>query len=225
MAMEQQISKAISSLRRQQESIDTILFTGHSAGGAIAQIFYAMSFSQDTGLSRARAGEHYSLSFESCKLNMPGVNEMHCITFGAPPIANFPMHALAESSLFLSILNEGDPVALAQEDYFKALISVYVLSPEELATKYPNGFAVPSPILRVSCTCIVLRDNDPDDMDEDGFDAVEVAAQDVEKTLFGYPFVHLMSVYSARVEQLAAQSLRDVDAMDKDFATTPVSIS
>ena len=51
-AMEEQITEKISSLKRERDRIDTILFTGHSAGGAVAQMFYAMSFTPNRSLWR-----------------------------------------------------------------------------------------------------------------------------------------------------------------------------
>ena len=203
IAMEEQITEAISSLKSKKENIETILFTGHSAGGAIAQMFYAMSFSRNTRLSKVVAGKLLSISLKRRKiLNIQDLDNIHCITFGTPPVATTPIYSFTDSSLFLSIINEGDPVTLAQEEYLKTLISVYVMSAEQFAMKYPNGLLVPSPRLRVSGTCVVLRDKDQDDPDEEGIDAVEVAAENVEKKLFGNPLVHLMHVYLSRVEQL-----------------------
>ena len=138
---------------------------------------------------------------------MAGFSKVHCIIFGAPPVVSSPMHSLADSSLFLSIINEEDPVALLQEEYFKTLLSVYLLSRKEIDRNFINKFVVPSPVLRISGTCVVLKNRDPDDPYEDGIDAVEVAAVDLEKKLFGNIFIHYTKHYLARVERLAAEEL------------------
>ena len=109
-------------------------------------------------------------------------------------------------------------MALLQEEYFKTLLSVYVLPAEEIDRNFPSGFVVPSPVLRIGGTCVVLRGGDPDDPDEDGVDAVEVAAVDLEKKLFGNPFVHLKKVYLARVEWLAAEELERFGQENMDEA-------
>ena len=138
---------------------------------------------------------------------MPGFSKVHCIVFGAPPIVSSPMHSLADSSLFLSIVNEGDPVVLLQEEYFKTLLSIYLLPRKEIDRNFLSRFVVPSPVLRSSGTCVVLRNRDPDDPYEDGIYAVEVAAVDLEKKLFGNFFMHYKEVYLARVERLAVEEL------------------
>lgn len=84
-----------------------LLFTGHSAGGAIASLLYAHIASiQESSLSRATG------SFP----------HIHCIVFGCPPISTLPLprfpatHSEAMPSCFLSFLNEGDPIVKADRD-------------------------------------------------------------------------------------------------------------
>jgi hypothetical protein len=101
------------------------------------------------------------------------------------------------------VINEGDPVPLAQKEYIKALISVYALSDKDIATKYPDGFKIPDPTLRISGNCVILMDADPEDAKETVVRARGAEAQVVEKKLFGNPFVHLMVEYLERVERLA----------------------
>jgi len=54
--MELKIATGITEMRGSQDDIDSVLFTGHSAGGAISQIFYAASLSPETTLSQAVQG-------------------------------------------------------------------------------------------------------------------------------------------------------------------------
>jgi hypothetical protein len=51
-------------------------------------------------------------------------------------------------------------VGLAQEDYIKSLLDVDVLSDRDFPALYDEDFQVPSPILKVSGTRVILRDAD-----------------------------------------------------------------
>jgi len=192
--MEPRIVQVTEYLRARQSHIKSILFTGHSAGGAIAQIFYAASQSPQSSMSKAVSGLI-----------------VHCITFGAPPVASIriPRSPHNPGGEFIAVINEGDPVAEAQEDYLITLIAVYVLSKHVFQSKYPNGrgFTIPAPVLRVSGDCVVLREVAPDDEHGLGVDALKVEGDLVEQRLFGDPFVHLKDVYLNRVQLLAEQVL------------------
>jgi hypothetical protein len=55
--------------------------------------------------------------------------QIHCITFGSPPVALLPLakppnprHAKA---LFLTLINEGDPVPRADKAYIRSLLDLY----------------------------------------------------------------------------------------------------
>ncbi|KAL9615894.1 MAG: hypothetical protein Q9160_009180, partial [Pyrenula sp. 1 TL-2023] len=132
--------------------------------------------------------------------------EIHCVTFGAPPVASKPIAEIrGNATNFFAIINEGDPVPLAQEEYIKSLLSIYVLSKEAFENAYPDppGYIVPTPKLRVSGPCLVLRDVDPDDPDETAIAAVDVEAKHLESRMFGNFLLHSLSIYIKRIEQLA----------------------
>ena len=68
---------------------------------------------------------------------------IHCITFGTPPISLLPLQKPAEprlkKSLFLSFINEGDPVPRADKAYIRSLLDLYAspapaLSPTQQPT-------------------------------------------------------------------------------------------
>ncbi|BCS01633.1 lipase family protein [Aspergillus luchuensis] len=84
-----------------------LLFTGHSAGGGMAQLFYAMAASKSSSRTIATV--------------VPNFRRVHCIVFGTPPIATIPIRPPSrdpfQSGIFLSIINEGDPVPLLQQGY------------------------------------------------------------------------------------------------------------
>lgn len=130
------------------------------------------------------------------------------MTFGCPPVSSKPIPTVG-TGLFQSIINYNDPVPLAQEAYIKTLIDVYTLDEKTLEGRYAPSAKniVPQPVLRVSGVCILLRPVDPDAEDDDqDFEASRVPAEEIEQSLFGNPFVHLMGQYVKRVQFLASKS-------------------
>ncbi|KXJ92652.1 Alpha/Beta hydrolase protein [Microdochium bolleyi] len=95
----------------------SLLITGHSAGGAVAALLYSHMLST----SKSASSELNTLtSF---------FKRVHCVTFGAPPISLRPLekpqrHELRKS-LFLSFINEGDPVTRADRAYVKSLFELF----------------------------------------------------------------------------------------------------
>ena len=95
----------------------SLLFTGHSAGGAVAAMLYSHM------LSTTVQSELTALAGQ-----FPSIN---CVTFGAPPLSLTPLpkrdHA---SGVFLSFANEGDPVLrLSNAAYVKSLAKLMTASP------------------------------------------------------------------------------------------------
>lgn len=86
----------------------TLLFTGHSAGAAIASLLYAHVKTTNTS-ALVKVAEKF--------------DRIHCIVFGAPPISTAPLqeythsHCGARESLFLSLINDGDPITKADIGY------------------------------------------------------------------------------------------------------------
>jgi hypothetical protein len=95
----------------------SLLITGHSAGGAVANLLYCHM------LAREVKSELNILT--GC------FKRIHCITFGTPPISLLPLqkpdphsHRM-KKSLFFSFINEGDPVPRADKAYVRSLIDLY----------------------------------------------------------------------------------------------------
>ncbi|CAG8954095.1 hypothetical protein HYFRA_00009199 [Hymenoscyphus fraxineus] len=95
----------------------SLLITGHSAGGAVAALLYShmLSTSPET----------------ESELNvLTGYfKRVHCVSFGAPPISLLPLtkpsNPSLKKSLFMSFINEGDPVTRADKAYVRSLMELY----------------------------------------------------------------------------------------------------
>lgn len=94
----------------------SLLLTGHSAGGAVASLLYCHMLSRSAGA----ASELRRLT--AC------FKRVHCVTFGTPPVSILPLRKPEgrglRNSLFLSFVNEGDPVARVDKAYVKTLLEL-----------------------------------------------------------------------------------------------------
>ncbi|OHE97106.1 vegetative cell wall protein gp1 [Colletotrichum orchidophilum] len=95
----------------------SLLITGHSAGGAVASLLYAHMVA-----TSARAGSELNALMGCFK-------RVHCVTFGTPPVSLLPLRRPERpelrKSLFLTFVNEGDPIARADKAYVKSLLELY----------------------------------------------------------------------------------------------------
>lgn len=114
----------------------SLLITGHSAGGAVAALLYAHMLSESQSELSSLTG---------C------FRRVHCVTFGAPPVSLLPLQkpegrADMRKSIFLSFVNEGDPVARADKAYVKSLLELFATpAPASSATalaKPPSKMAL-----------------------------------------------------------------------------------
>ncbi|KAJ5777606.1 hypothetical protein N7520_000852 [Penicillium odoratum] len=99
----------------------SLLITGHSAGGAVANLLYMHILSNSPEVASELT--HLRGLFK----------HIHCVTFGAPPISFRPL-LLPENpeysqSIFFSFVNEGDPVCRAEKGYFLSLLDLFAKSP------------------------------------------------------------------------------------------------
>lgn len=95
----------------------SLLITGHSAGGAVASLLYSHM------LAKTKAASSELNTLTGC------FKRVHCITFGTPPVSRVPLRTPdrfeLRKSLFLSFINEGDPVARADKAYVKSLLELF----------------------------------------------------------------------------------------------------
>jgi hypothetical protein len=95
----------------------SLMITGHSAGGAVAALLYSHM------LSTSQQAESELNILTGC------FKRIHCVIFGAPPVSLLPLakpaNPLLRKSLFLSFINEGDPVSRADKAYVRSLLDLY----------------------------------------------------------------------------------------------------
>ena len=111
------VASRLRSLLEEDPSRSTcsLLITGHSAGGAVASLLYAHMLAEDV----------------KSELNiLTGCfKRIHCLTFGAPPVSLLPLTKPSaprlKKSLFLSFINEGDPVPRADKGYVRSLLELF----------------------------------------------------------------------------------------------------
>ncbi|TWU77656.1 hypothetical protein ED733_008134 [Metarhizium rileyi] len=175
----------------------SLLLTGHSAGGAIAALLYSHMLSDTDSQLTILAG---------C------FKRIHCITFGAPPISLLPLETPPEKAfrgLFLSFINEGDPVARASKAYVRSLIEL-LANP---APRHLPAWKVPPSTLSNAGKIVILRTANAhapaaehktvrERLDE-GVVAVTCKEDHLRDVIWGDPVAHMMSLYAGRIEALA----------------------
>lgn len=197
-----------------KRSTFSLLITGHSAGGAIAALLYSHMVAQ------TNAAESELNVLTNC------FKRIHCVTFGAPPVSLLPLakpdtHALRKS-IFLSFVNEGDPVVRADKAYVKSLLDL-LASPPPSQRKDTNKsrkkptWNVPPCTLSNAGRIVVLRSGDLDAKPKDrktvrerldeGVVTVTCSEERLRSVIWGDPVCHLMSLYAARIEVLAVRSV------------------
>ncbi|KAF4457379.1 hypothetical protein F53441_708 [Fusarium austroafricanum] len=192
----------------------SLLITGHSAGGAIAALLYSHMVAQ--------SGEAQS----DLNVLTNRFKRIHCVTFGSPPVSLLPLtkpevHALRKS-IFVSFVNEGDPVVRADKAYVKSLLDLLATPPPSQrkdlkhSRKKPT-WKVPACTLSNAGRIVVLRSGDlnakPKDRKtvrerlDEGVVAVTCSDEKLRSVIWGDPVCHLMSLYAARIEVLAVRSV------------------
>ena len=123
----------------------SLVITGHSAGGAVASLLYRHMLSETVESELSTLTNFFK--------------RVHCITFGAPPVSLLPLSKPAgqerrmRKNVFLSFINEGDPVTRAGKAYVRSLLELYASpapTPAHARAQHPNfngyhGRKSPSP--------------------------------------------------------------------------------
>ncbi|CAG8108769.1 unnamed protein product [Penicillium nalgiovense] len=198
----------------------SLVFTGHSAGGAVASLLYLHL------LSESPVVESELTHLRGC------FKHVHCVTFGAPPISLHPLQpsptARASKSIFFAFINEGDPVSRADKGYFLSLLDLYVSpAPGSLLALYdrkkksaPIYWRTPSSDLSLAGRLVLLRPRDqwsgrpvftmppvpggpPALPPRENVDACGITDPELRGVVFGDPVMHFMDLYSRRIDDLA----------------------
>ncbi|KAF1831611.1 alpha/beta-hydrolase [Decorospora gaudefroyi] len=197
----------------------SLLFTGHSAGGAVAAMLYSHMLSSSVESDLTVLASHFA--------------SINCVTFGAPPLSLTPLprrdHA---SGVFLAFANEGDPVLrLSNGSYVKSLAKLMTASPPPASGPTPAA-AQPVKVVRQSRGTRVIRQIVPaapptpweelplwptppapltnaGDVvllrDEENGSAVasQVLHEDLREVIFGDLAQHTIEMYIRRVKEVA----------------------
>ncbi|KAJ5434790.1 hypothetical protein N7491_005385 [Penicillium cf. griseofulvum] len=201
----------------------SLVFTGHSAGGAVASLLYLHL------LSESPAVQSELTHLRGC------FKHIHCVTFGAPPISLHPLQlsptARKSKSIFFAFINEGDPVSRADKGYFLSLLDLYVSpAPGSLLAMYdrkkrsaPVHWRIPSSDLSLAGRLVLLRPRDqwscrpvvlapvpggpPALPPRENVDACGITDPELRGVVFGDPVMHFMDLYSHRIDALARDAL------------------
>jgi hypothetical protein len=104
-------------------------------------------------LSESRQAQSELSSLTSC------FRRVHCVTFGAPPVSLLPLQkpegaraVELRKSIFLSFVNEGDPVARADKAYVRSLLELFATPAPATSSSSAAGLAKPpSKIALLEC--------------------------------------------------------------------------
>jgi hypothetical protein len=97
------------------------------------------------------------------------------------------------------VINEEDPVPLAQKEYILTLLDVYSKTRERLMAEDLSKFKVPEPAMQLSGQYLLLRDENPSHWEEFNISAYSVEGDILQSKLFGNPLEHFMLEYQSRI--------------------------
>jgi hypothetical protein len=182
----------------------SLVITGHSAGGAVASLLYAHMMAT-------------SSSARSELNNITGCfKRVHCVTFGAPPISLLPLSKPNERrlqrSVFLSFVNEGDPVARAEKAYVLSLVQL-LAAPAPKKTAFGQVWRVPEGTLCCAGRIVILRVPERNGRGkgagggEEDVTACTATDGQLRGVIWGDMQCHAMAEYARRVERLTFKRL------------------
>ena len=206
----------------------SLLITGHSAGGAVANLLYS----------------HMMATSRQCKSELNGLTgffkRVHCVTFGVPPVSllrlQTPNAERHKKNIFVSFINEGDPVVrFADKQYLSSLARLIAApapsislenstkslrqkasrqrlkgkdaQPAKQVAQLPT-WPVPETTLVNGGRLVLLRK--PPDQSH-GVEAVCLTYEDLREYIFGDPAMHEMALYQRRIDELACAAITGRD--------------
>lgn len=111
--MAPKVASLITEILSEQEftTPPALVFTGHSAGGAIATMLHIHMLKT--------ASNVFTPLLERFAAN-------HCLTFGSPPITSPSIPPFSPLSTFISFVNEDDPIPKCDGTYVNSLLKLWV---------------------------------------------------------------------------------------------------
>jgi len=235
-AMIRPVAERLRTLLQEDPSrgLASLLITGHSAGGAVAQLLYA----------------HMTSEFTQSELtHLVGFfKRVHCVTFGAPPVSLFPLPQAKrmKKSMFYAFANEGDPVVRADKTIVRSLLKLYavpapsdpckVICPivnsiapgfvpprlkkirsrkdlkQSLSSSQPGdttiiypAWKIPESLLSLGGRIMLMRPRFGGCGHED-LELCGVTDEMLREVVYGDPMAHAMRLYARRVEILATRA-------------------
>ncbi|KAH8665134.1 Alpha/Beta hydrolase protein [Tricladium varicosporioides] len=154
-----------------------LVFTGHSAGGAVAALLYIHLLKSQAKDNLTSLRSRFATT--------------HCITFGAPPITAPAITSINERAIFLAFINEGDPIPRCDREYVNSLLRLFVTPMPKVETKWP----LPDPVIYNAGEIILI----PRDTENDG-STIFVKPNDtgdgsLAEVVMGNPKCHKMDLY------------------------------
>jgi hypothetical protein len=220
-----QVAARLRTLLQEDPSRSTasLLITGHSAGGAVAQLLFAHMMSTEV-----QSDLTYLTGF---------FKRVHCVTFGAPPVALLPLEKPEgrknRKSLFFAFVNEGDPVTRADPAIVRSLLRLYAtptpstpcailssvvpgLKPGKRPAKSSKSSSWPGPsesamwkipasTLSLGGRIALLRERFGGRGGED-IEVCQATDEMLRDVVYGDPLCHTMALYSRRIEILATRA-------------------
>jgi len=201
----------------------SLLFTGHSAGGAVATLLYMHMIT--TSINSSELTEIAGM-----------FKRIHCITFGTPPLSLLPLqkpngtrHA---KDVFLSFANEGDWIVRASRAYVASLAKALAAPasaapgrprlPERVSRQKLQGsdeakpvatplvqWPVPDAALSNAGRLVLLREKPKRKHYQ--VEAVQLTDAQLRGVFFGDPAMHAMVLYKQRVDELAFAAVSGED--------------
>lgn len=198
----------------------TLLFTGHSAGGAVANLLYLHMHSKTPNNALAPFNGVFK--------------HVHCVTFGVPPMSLLPLQNPAgrqyDRNIFVSFVNEGDPIVRADVPYMKSLARLFAAStPKPISGKglrskasrlalkgQDSGLSpgsaptwpVPEAALSNAGRLVLLREK-PGNTAK--VEATYLSDGQLRDVVFGDPVMHHIEVYQRRIFDLATAAVTGRD--------------
>ncbi|XMA20092.1 hypothetical protein WAI453_012883 [Rhynchosporium graminicola] len=146
----------------------SLLITGHSAGGAVASLLYSHM------LATTPQAESELNILTGC------FKRIHCVSFGAPPVSLLPLsrpsNPALRKSIFLSFVNEGDPVPRADKAYVCSLLDLYSSpAPGQVCAITPKKLQPLVSNLKAKSSSLTLSKIRPTPKKSEGFPIQEAA--------------------------------------------------